>query len=414
MNAPGAPLRVCRIISRLNIGGPARHVALLDRGLRERGFETILAFGHVAPGEASLERLVHDFGNPSQQIEHLGRRVSFWSDALALTALVRLLFRVQPDVVHTHAAKAGSLGRVAAALFNATRRRHRRCVVLHTFHGNVFEGYFGAAMSTAVRATERLLARLTDRIAVISTQQCTDIVDRHRIAPARKVSIVPLGLDLGELRRLSAGAPSLRPELGLEPHDLVVGYVGRFAPIKDLQTLLDAFSMVALQEPRARLVMTGDGETRPAVQAAIRDAGLASRVVLTGWRHDLPALYATFDVLALTSINEGTPVAVIEAMAAGLPVVSTAAGGVIDLVETGTTGLLAPIRDITAIADALMTLLASKAERERMGAAGRARAARYDHTRLVDDIEQLYRGALIAKRRSRRSPPTVSPPPRNP
>lgn len=391
------PLRVCRVIARLNVGGPARHVALLDRGLRGRGYETVLAFGEIAPGEASLERLVHDFGNPVIRIPHLGRRINVLSDARAFVALVRVLFRVQPDIVHTHTAKAGTLGRLAAVVFNLVRLPRHRCVVVHTFHGNVFSGYFGRAGSLAVRVIERGLALISDRIAVISEQQRHEVVERYRIAAARKVSVVPLGLDLSALLALTADSPSLRDGLRMGPEEIVLGFVGRFAPIKDLPMLLRAFALVSAREPRARLVLAGDGETRPEVEAAIRDLCLGARVFLVGWCHDLPSLYATFDVVVLSSVNEGTPVAVIEAMAAGIPVVSTEAGGVRDIVDDGVTGRVVPVGDAAAFAEALLAMCRSPQERARAGAAGRRAVARFDHTRLVGDIDRLYRSELLSQ-----------------
>lgn len=391
------PLRVCRVIARLNVGGPARHVALLDRGLRDRKCETLLAFGEVAPDEASLERLIHDFGNPAVRIPHLGRRISLLSDVRAFMALVRVFFSFQPDVVHTHTAKAGTLGRLAAFVFNLVRPPRRRCVVVHTFHGNVFSGYFGRAGSLAVRAIERGLGFITDRIVVISDQQRRELVESYRIAPARKVSVVPLGLDLRGLLALTADSPSLRDELCIASDEVVLGYVGRFAPIKDLPTLLRAFALVAAREPRARLVLAGDGETRSEAESAIRDLGLDGRVTFAGWRHDLAALYATFDTMVLSSINEGTPVAVIEAMAAGLPVVSTGAGGVVDVIEDGVTGRIVPVGDAEAFAEALLDLCRSSQTRERAGAAGRRAVVRFEHTRLIADIERLYRSELSSR-----------------
>lgn len=357
----------------------------------------MLAFGEVASGEASLESLAHDFGNPTVKIPHLGRRISALSDARAFVALVRLFFLVQPDVVHTHTAKAGTLGRLAALVFNTFRLPRHRCVVVHTFHGNVFSGYFGRAGSLAVRSIERGLAFITDRIAVISEQQRQQIVERYKIAPPRKISVVPLGLDLGMLLALTAESPSLRLKLGIRPDEIVFGFVGRFAPIKDLPTLLKAFALVAAREPRARLVLAGDGEMRPAVEVLIEHLRLGTRVILAGWRHDLASLYATFDVVVLSSINEGTPVAVIEAMAAGIPVVSTAAGGVVDVIEDGVTGRIVPVGDVDGFADALLAVC-DAAQRGRVGAAARRAVARFDHTRLVDDIERLYRSAHSSRR----------------
>lgn len=400
VNERSAPLRVLRVIARLNVGGPSRHVALLDRGLRQRGYETLLVHGEVAPGEASLDDLVHAFGNPHVRLAHLGRRISATSDAYAFVSLVRLVFRFHPDVLHTHTAKAGALGRLAACVYNATRSRSSRCLVVHTFHGNVFSGYFSRAGSVAARAVERALAVVTDRVVAIAEQQRREIVDTYRIASAGKVTVVPLGLDLGALLSLAPGAPSLRDELGLTRDDIVFGFVGRLVPIKDVPSLIEAFSHVARRVAAARLVLAGDGELRAALEQQVEERDLRSRVIFAGWRSDLVRLYATFDALVLSSRNEGTPVAVIEAMAAGLPVVSTAAGGVAELVDHRVTGWVVPVGDSAALSAAMIEAAEAPALRARMGAAARhAASSRYGYQRLVADIETLYRTHL-PKRRS--------------
>src|SRR4029453_11057465 len=203
-------MKILRVIARLNVGGPARHVVLLDRGLRGRGHETRLVHGSLGPSEASLEYLALEAGLPLTHIRELGRRFSPISDLRAFAQLLRLLFREAPDVVHTHTAKAGTLGRVAAGVFNATRSRSRRCLVVHTFHGHVLTGYFGPATNVAIRLVGRTLARITDRVVTISPAQRDDIVTRFRIAAAARTVVVPLGLDLDRLARLDPSSPNLR------------------------------------------------------------------------------------------------------------------------------------------------------------------------------------------------------------
>ncbi len=188
-------MRVLRAIARLNVGGPARHVVLLDRGLRARGHETLLVHGTVGEDEASLEHLAVELGVPTRKVADLGRRVSPLGDARAFVRLLRAIFREQPDIVHTHTAKAGALGRLAALAFNATRSRRRRCVVVHTYHGHVFEGYFGPAGSWLVRSAERLLAHATDWIITISPAQRQAIVERFGVGRPERTVVVPLGLD---------------------------------------------------------------------------------------------------------------------------------------------------------------------------------------------------------------------------
>jgi glycosyltransferase involved in cell wall biosynthesis len=393
-------MKILRVIARLNVGGPARHVVLLDCGLRGRGHETRLVYGSLAPFEASLEHLAAQSGLATTQIRELGRRVSPVSDLRAFAQLLRLVFREAPDVIHTHTAKAGALGRVAAFLFNVTRPRRRRCLIVHTFHGHVLTGYFRPATNVAVRLAERTLATITDRVVTISPAQRDDIVTRFRIAAAARTAVVPLGLDLKRLARLDPLAPHLRRRFGIGEEALVVGYVGRFVAIKDLPTLVRAFARVAARRPEAVLLLVGDGTVRSEVEAQIAALGLQQQVRLPGWIEDLAPLYATIDVCALSSLNEGTPVALIEAMAAAKAVVATRVGGVADVVEHERTGLLVPPQDAEALADGIVRLAADPAERSRMGAAGRrAVVGRFSSERLVDDIDRLYAQALAQKRR---------------
>jgi glycosyltransferase involved in cell wall biosynthesis len=397
-------VKTLRVIARLNVGGPARHVVIVDRGLSGRGHDTHLVHGSLAPFEASLEHLAAESGLRTTQIRELGRRISPISDLRAFAQLLRLVFREAPDVVHTHTAKAGTVGRLAAWLFNCTRPRQRRCLVVHTFHGHVLHGYFRPAANVAVRLAERTLARITDRIVTISPAQRDDIVTRFRIAPAARTAIVPLGLALEPLARLDTRAPHLRRQFGIPEQALVVGYVGRFVAIKDLPTLIRAFARVATARPEAVLLLAGDGPLRAEIDALIASLALTPRVRLVGWVEEVAPLHATIDICVLSSLNEGTPVALIEAMAAAKPVVATRVGGVADIVEHERTGLLVPPGNPDALADGIVRLAADPAERSRMGAAGReAVVARFSPERLVDDLEALYTRALAEKRRPRSS-----------
>jgi len=392
-------VKILRIIARLNVGGPARHVALLNAGLQARGHQTLLAHGRLDDGEASFETLAIESGLVLVRQPHLGRRVSAAGDVRALLSLLRLIFREQPDVVHTHTAKAGTLGRLAALAYNATRPRAKRALVVHTFHGHVLDGYFSERMNRVVRGTERWLARTCDLIVTISPRQRQDIVERFAVAPAAKTVVVPLGLDLARLLAIGAGAPDLRAQIGASPDDVIVGYAGRMVPVKDLETLIRGFGQAAAAVPTLRLVLAGDGPERARVQALAEELGIGERLHFLGWVDDLPRFYSTVDVFALSSLNEGTPVAVIEAMAAGRAIVATAVGGVPDVVEPNVTGVLVPPQSPEALGRVLARLATDRDLRVQMGRAGRARVdARYSHVRLVEDVEQLYVERLQQKR----------------
>jgi glycosyltransferase involved in cell wall biosynthesis len=392
-------LKVLRIIARLNIGGPARHVIQLNAGLNARGHATLLAHGDVADGEASLEHVTVDRRVRSVRIPGLGPRVSPISDVRALGQLLRLTFREAPDVIHTHTAKAGTLGRLSAFVFNLTRSRHRKCLVVHTFHGHVLHGYFHPAVNLLVRWVERVLAAITHRVITISPRQRAEIVGRYSISSDSKTVTIPLGLDLVELLKVTPGTESYRGELSISPDDVVIGYVGRMVAIKDLRTLVAAFAQAVASYPRLSLLLVGDGPERATVEDCIRKCGVAERVRMLGWSEDLPRVYATMDICALSSLNEGTPVAIIEAMAAGKAVIATNVGGVPDVVTHEETGLLSGPGDVAAMAAAMVRLAASPEDRGRMGSAGRQRAAtRYSIDRLVDEIESLYQSALAEVR----------------
>ena len=387
-----APLKVLRVIARLNVGGPARHVTILDKGLRARGFETLLAFGQIGPGEASLEQLVDAAAIPARRIPELGRRVSPLSDVRALVTLARLVFAYRPDVVHTHTAKAGTLGRLAAALYNATRGRNRRCLVVHTYHGHVLHGYFGALASLVVRVIERAMGLVTDCVLTLSPRQQTDIGDRYHIVNPARIHVVPLGLELQPLLELP-------PRTKSHADPVVFGFVGRFVPIKNLPLLIDAFARVHAERPEARLVLVGDGEGRASLEADVAARGIQQAVAFAGWRQDLAAVYREVDVMVLTSLNEGTPVAIIEAMAAGLAAIATEVGGVPDVVEHGVNGVLIPSESAAALAGAMLALARDPLERRRLGLAGREMVrARFGAERLVADVAWLYDTELRAKR----------------
>jgi glycosyltransferase involved in cell wall biosynthesis len=392
--------RILRVIARLNVGGPARHVVLLDRGLKARGYDTLLVHGSVGEGESSFEHLAYEGGIDVVKIAELGRRISAISDLRAFVRLVGLMFRRQPDVVHTHTAKAGTVGRLAALVYNATRGRRRRALVIHTFHGHVLSGYFNPVVNSMVRWVERCLARATtDRIVTLSPAQREEIANRFHIAPLSRIVVVPLGLDLAALLKVSNGSRNLRRHLDIPSDAIVVGYVGRFVPIKDLGTLVGAFAAAARTCPQLFLVLAGDGPQRASLERQSRELGMGQRVRFVGWCEDLPPLYATFDICVIASLNEGTPVAVIEAMAAAKPVIATSVGGVPDVVEDGRTGVLVPAGDAERLAISIADLACDPEKRWRFGAAGREVVAeRFSCDRLVGDIDVLYSEALGEKR----------------
>lgn len=380
-----APIRVVRIIARLNVGGPARQAILLTKRLDALGFESTLVTGRVGPDEGDMLPEARRQGVEPVVIEGLGRAPSPLDDLRALGRLWRLLRRVRPRVVHTHTAKAGTLGRIAAVLAGVPVR-------IHTFHGHVLHGYFGRVGSALVRATESALARITTRVVAVSEEVAGDLAVRHRAIPRAKIEVVPLGLELDALYGAERRRGELRAELGIAPDAPLLGFVGRLTAVKEPEVLIRAFARIAAAEPRAILLVAGDGDRRSATEAAAARAGLGDRVRFLGWRDDLDRLWADLDLALLTSRNEGTPVALIEAAAAAVPAVATRVGGVPAVVLDGETGLLVPRGDDAALAAAALSLLRDPARRRAMGAAARARVRpRHGAAPLLRSLAALYR-----------------------
>lgn len=391
-------IRVLRVIARLNVGGPALHTAALC-DLDPVRFHTMVAYGSLAPGEADMSDLLRGTAASSIFIPELGRAINPFRDVVAFVKLLRLMFRFRPHVIHTHTAKAGSLGRIAGTIFRALNGR-QRCHLVHTFHGHVFEGYFSPLTSRAAIFVERRLAVLSDCLLTLSEKLRADLVERFHIAPPAKVRIVPLGLDLEPF--LDSSRRSLvRTELRIAPETCVVTCVGRLVPVKNHSALLKACALIARDEVSPVLLFVGGGDLEADLAREADSLGITTHVRFLGWRRDLPALYAASDVVALTSLNEGTPVSIIEAMAAGLPVVATAVGGVPDVVEDGVTGTLVPSGSVDALARAIRHLAVDRDLRMSFGKAGRDRAfQRYTRQRLTSQVAALYEELVVTGRRT--------------
>lgn len=399
MNLPDpgrrAPIRVARIITRLNIGGPSIQAIELTTQLSHRGHRTMLAHGSLGDGEGDMRYLFEAHASAGAElfeVRHLQRAVAPAGDLRAAAEIFAMLRRFRPAIVHTHMAKAGTVGRLATLAYNRTVPRAQRARLVHTYHGHVLEGYFGPAATRVFINIERVLARSTDRIIAISPRIKEELLAEFQIGRPDQYRVIPLGFDLTALSAIDDEARrAARRSLGIPGDAHVVSTVGRLTAIKQHHLFLDAARIIATRDPAALFLIVGDGELRPELESAARALGLADRTHFLGWRRDLDRVYGATDVFLLTSRNEGTPVALIESLAAGVPGVSTAVGGVADIIDTTELGLLAPFGDARALADHVMALLADPDRRRRIGAAGRRSVvARYSLVRLVDDIEALY------------------------
>lgn len=402
-------MKVIRIIARLNVGGPARHVVWLSSGLKRSGYDTVLVAGVVPPGEDDMAYLAAQADVAPLIIPEMTREISP-RDAITVWKLFRLLLREKPDLVHTHTAKAGSVGRVAGFMYRWLTPailigRPRSCRFVHTYHGHVFHSYYGPARTRFFLTVERMLARLvTDRIVVITEQQRQEINQTFRVGKAEQFAVIPLGIDLTIYDLWQDRRAAFRHELKSGPDEILVGIVGRLTEIKNHRMFLEAAALFKKNsDAKVRFVIIGDGHLRSKLEQEARRLGLRDDVCFLGSRQDPENFYPALDVLALTSLNEGTPLSVIEAMANARPVVATAVGGVVDLLgakvsqDSGRAfaiherGLSVASGDAERFSQALAWLIPNEALRDDLGRRGRAFVLQnYDKERLIADLSALY------------------------
>jgi glycosyltransferase involved in cell wall biosynthesis len=393
MDGQGTDVPLVRVISRLNVGGPSIQVISLTKLLGARGYSSTLVRGREGSNEGNMDHLAEEMGVQPVMLRGLRREVGL-HDLVALVGLIRLFRRIRPRIVHTHAAKAGALGRIAALITPGVKPD----AVVHTFHGHVFEGVFDSARAGKVAMwVERALSRLTTQFVAVSGEVRDDLV-RYRVARPDQVEVVRLGFDLsrfklGEEER-ERERTALRQELGIPADARVVSIVARVARMKRVDRFVRVAGRLADMQDVYFLIV-GDGPKREEIERSPAARALGSRLIWAGLRSDIASVCAATDVMVLTSDNEGTPVAFIEAQAAGLPVVGTDVGGVTTVVEEGRTGRVLPREDENGLASAVRDLLDDPDMRSRMGEAGRIRAFReFGIDRLVDDIDGLYRRLL--------------------
>ena len=393
-HAPGAPPRLIhRVIARLNVGGPAMHVVNLTRVLNDGPWRTRLIAGSVPDTEGDMSYYAADRGVSVTLLPEMSREISALDDARTLLALVRLFRRERPVVVHTHTAKAGTLGRLAALLARVPVR-------IHTFHGHVLGGsYFSPLKTRVFLEIERQLARGTNRLVVLTHRQLREMADDLKVAPREKFAVVPLGLELerfGSVDRSPARRRTLRASLGIPEGVKAVGIVGRLVPVKNHELFLQALAAARGErrpgEPEILGVVAGAGEREGELKAMAAEMGLDGSVLWLGWRKDLPDLYAAVDAVALTSHDEGTPVAILEAVAAGVPVVVRDVGGVGEVLEGVGAGTVLPrFAEAGAWARALRKAVTAPPPDDRVR---QDVVAHYSVPRLAGDLERLYDAEL--------------------
>lgn len=377
------PVRILRVITRLNIGGPAVHVLHLHEHTAGGRYESRMVAGIEESSEGSYLALHPGMQDGITVLPSLGREIRPWRDAKALAGVVRRIRRFRPDIVETHTAKAGVIGRVAAAICRVP-------VIIHVYHGHVLHGYFSPAPTRFFVEVERRLARYSSCLLAVSDQVRSDLLALG-VGTKNRFEVMPLGLDLERFRSVDSRRGELRAELGLGAVPLI-GIVARLAPVKAHDVFLRAAAALRERMPDVHFVVVGDGELRASLEALASELGLGGCLTFLGWRSDIERVYADLDLVVLSSRNEGSPIALIEAMASGTNVVATAAGGVPDVVRHGETGLLVNPDDPAALSASMEELLrADSGRRAAMAAAARDDAfERFGIDRLLADIDRLY------------------------
>jgi glycosyltransferase involved in cell wall biosynthesis len=409
-------MKILRVIARLNVGGPARHVVWLTDGLKAMGHDTVLVTGVVPPGEDDMNYFATAAGIKPITIREMSREISP-KDLLAAWKSYRLMLRERPDIVHTHTAKAGAIGRLAGLMYRwlapSAAIGKRQCRFVHTFHGHVFHSYYGRAKTEMFLTIERFLARTTDRIVVVSEQQRREINEKFHVGRPEQFEVIPLGLDLEAFANWESRRSRVRAEIHAADNDMLIGIVGRLTDVKNHEMFLHAAArmkeLMAGQNlgPRFRFVIVGDGRLHASLESKARELGLSEEVAFLGTRNDPENFYAALDIVALTSFNEGTPLTLIEAMANERPVIATAVGGVVDLLGPTISdhdgyavcerGISVNGGEVESFARGLVRLLTDEPLRIRLSAAGKDFVyANYGKARLIRDISNLYERLLAA------------------
>lgn len=400
-------IKVIRVVSRMNIGGPAIHVSLLSKQLDARRFDSKLVTGSVSSREGDMSYLIQNKNGMIKRIHELQREIHPIKDFIALFKIFRLINKEKPDIVHSHMAKAGTTARLAVGLYNLLHRKRIR--IVHTFHGHVLDGYFSKTKSKIFKIIERMIASFTDGIIAISRTQKWELTKKYRIADTQKVYIINLGLNLSPFVNCDALKGTFRQKIGIDNKTILIGIVGRLVPIKNHFMFLDAakdFLNRNFYNP-VKFVIIGDGELKTELEQYADRLNIRDKIIFHGWEKNIPIVYSDLDILALTSMNEGTPVSLIEAMAAGVPVITTGVGGVKDLLgryEDATIrpdgffvcerGIVLKKNDSVGLANGFQFIIKNR-DSDRIQRSRDFVLQNYSDKKLVDRIEKLYESLVF-------------------
>ncbi|MGZ4056586.1 MAG: glycosyltransferase [Bacteroidia bacterium] len=387
--------KVLRIINRFNLGGPTYNVAYLTKYISS-DYETLLVGGAKDDTEESSGFILENLGLKPVIVEEMLREINIKNDYAAYKKIKKIIREFKPDIVHTHASKAGTLGRLAASSCGVP-------IIVHTFHGHVFHSYFGKLKTTFYKNIERYLARKSTAIIAISEKQKQELVNIYHICKEEKVHVIPLGFDLSKFQEnASAKRKIFRTKYNIDDDEIAISIIGRLVPVKNHALFLEGLKIVSEKSSKKiRAFIIGDGESRQEIESKAKELkipfidGTKSKekalLTFTSWIKEIDIALAGSDIIALTSFNEGTPVSLIEAQAANKPIITTNVGGIENVVIPEQTALLCENNNISQFADGLLKLIEDKQLRESMSEKGWPHVKEKFHfTRLVSDMENLY------------------------
>lgn len=393
--------RILRILNRLIIGGPSLNATYLSKYM-PADYETMLVIGGKDDHEQDATHLAENLGIEPIVVPSMKRAINFTEDRKAYNEIKKIIKDFKPDIVHTHAAKSGAIGRLAASACKVP-------VIVHTFHGHVFHSYFGKAKTNTFIQIERYLAKKSSGIVAISDIQKHELANIYKICPEEKINVIPLGLDLDKFQENKENKRAhFRQKYLIEEDEIAIGIIGRIVPVKNHALFVSAIARLKnLTHKKLRFIIIGDGDMRNQTEQELVQAGIdytyfpdtarKAQAICTSWQTEMDMVLAGLDIVALSSHNEGTPVSLIEAQAAGKAVVSTNVGGVADVVLQGQSGFICPPNHTESFCDALLQLVESEIMREDFGEIGRNFVhSRFSYQRLVADMDSYYQ-SLLAK-----------------
>jgi glycosyltransferase involved in cell wall biosynthesis len=387
--------KILRIINRFNLGGPTYNAAYLTKYL-EKDYETILIGGQHEESEKSSLHILDDLGLKPIIIPEMQRSLNPYKDQIALRKIIKIIKEFKPDIVHTHAAKAGALGRRAAYKMGVKQ-------IYHTFHGHVFHSYFGNLKTKVFKEIEKNLAKKSTKIIAISEIQKKELSEIHRICPAEKIEVIPLGFDLTRFNMdKDSKRKKFRKKWNLKENEIAIGIIGRLVPIKNHSFFIDSIKEIIKKSNfPIRAFIVGDGEEKHNLINYVRNINLdysldtsPATFHFTSWIKEIDEVNSGMDIICLTSLNEGTPVSLIEAQANGKPIVSTKTGGIENIVLENKTALLSENNDLNSFSQNLLSLVNNSKKRQLFSKYGLEKSEEFNYSKLINNIKNLYEKSL--------------------